>query len=295
MSKSLRTVWRQTVATLAFLLAGSVLAAERPATEGAVPGQWTMDFDAACQVAAAKKLPIFINFTGSDWCGWCKLMDTKVFSQAPWQAYAKERLLLVWIDFPQDKALVPEKFVARNQALAKQFGVEGYPAYILLDDDGKSLLGQLGADRDVTPGRFMAQVREVLSNRTVEVEKLLASMPAAAAQDYRSTAAQLQQARAEQQALEAAYTKKNAELDTQITAQAQRLKTLRLNTLLAKLPKEQAAAYTAKQERATKVTAELKAWLATRPERNEANREKFTAWSKELATLETEMAELLSP
>jgi len=198
MSTSLRTVWRQTAATLAFLLAGSVLAAERPATEGAVPGQWTMDFDAACQVAAAKKLPIFINFTGSDWCGWCKLMDSKVFSQAPWQAYAKDRLLLVWIDFPQDKALVPEKFVARNQALAKQFGVEGYPAYILLDDDGKSLLGQLGADREVTPGGFMAQVREVLSNRPVEVEKLLAGMPAAAAQDYRSTAAQLQQARAEQ-------------------------------------------------------------------------------------------------
>ena len=77
------------------------------ATSGAELGKWTMDFDAAKTLAAEKEVPILINFTGSDWCGWCKLMDREVFSKAEWQQYAAESLVLVWIDFPRDKALVP--------------------------------------------------------------------------------------------------------------------------------------------------------------------------------------------
>ena len=56
---------KKSIACLVSLLALSASAADKPATEGATPGQWTMDFEAARKVAVEKKLPILINFTGS--------------------------------------------------------------------------------------------------------------------------------------------------------------------------------------------------------------------------------------
>ena len=133
-----------------------------PATEGAAPGEWTMDLDAAKTLAAQKNLPIFLNFTGSDWCGWCIRMDRQVFSQKAWQDYAKEHFVLVWIDFPRDKSLVPPQFTARNQKLSQEFGVEGYPTYVLLDSDGQTRLGQAGASRDASPESFIESLESIV-------------------------------------------------------------------------------------------------------------------------------------
>ncbi len=65
--------------TLGVLFAGTISlsaqteeapAAEAIQTEGAKVGHWTMDFEAAKKIAAEKNLPLLLNFTGSDWCGW---------------------------------------------------------------------------------------------------------------------------------------------------------------------------------------------------------------------------------
>ena len=147
----------------AVLIASASLAlwAAAPAAKGAKAGEWTMDFEAAKALAKEKNLPILLNFTGSDWCGWCKLMDKQVFSKPEWETFARKDLVLVFIDFPRDKTLVPMHLVSRNEALSRQFGVEGYPTYILLAADGSTRLGQLGASRDATPGAFIADIRKL--------------------------------------------------------------------------------------------------------------------------------------
>lgn len=137
-------------------------AAEKVEIDGASVGVWTMDFDAAVKLAGEKKLPLILNFTGSDWCGWCKLMDKNVFAEEAWKTYAKENVLLVTLDFPQDKSVVPEKYVARNKALQEKFGVRGYPTYVVLDNDGDTKLGQLGAGRDKTPSSFIEEFKGVV-------------------------------------------------------------------------------------------------------------------------------------
>lgn len=136
--------------------------AYKAAISGAVPGEWTMDLDAAKALAAQTGLPLLLNFTGSDWCGWCRLMEKQVFSQAAWKTYAKEKFILVWLDFPQDKTLVPEAFVERNNRLLQEFEIGGFPTYILLDSDGQTRLGQAGASRDVNPERFIAALEDIL-------------------------------------------------------------------------------------------------------------------------------------
>ena len=90
------------------------LAKEDFDTEGAKVGHWTMDLDAAKKLGADKQLPILLNFTGSDWCYWCKLMEKNIFTKPEWKAYATNHLVMVLIDFPRDKSAVPEKYKERN-------------------------------------------------------------------------------------------------------------------------------------------------------------------------------------
>ena len=142
------------------LCLNSVMA--NPVAEGAEPGQWTQDYEAALKVAAEKNLPLMLNFTGSDWCGWCKIMDKNVFAEDEWSAYAKKNLMLVTLDFPRDKSIVPTKWVGRNNELKGKFGVRGYPTYIVLDKDGETKLGQLGASRTATPKSFIEKTDNVI-------------------------------------------------------------------------------------------------------------------------------------
>ena len=134
----------------------------KPALEGAEPGKWTQDYEAALKVASDKNLPLMLNFTGSDWCGWCKRMDKQVFAEDEWSAYAKTNLMLVTLDFPRDKSIVPAKWVERNNELKGKFGVRGYPTYIVLDKDGETKLGQLGASRSASPKSFIEKTVEVI-------------------------------------------------------------------------------------------------------------------------------------
>ncbi|NCA82860.1 MAG: thioredoxin family protein [Opitutae bacterium] len=174
---------------LAAMMAASGLAA--PATEGAQPGEWTMDFAAAKTLAAEKDLPLLLNFTGSDWCGWCKIMDRQVFSQEAWKAYAMEHFVLVWIDFPKDKRLVPAAFVEQNQRLSREFDVGGYPTYILLDPDGQTRLGQAGASREATPESFI----EELETLRLASDKSVAALKEKMTDDRKAELDQAQAAR----------------------------------------------------------------------------------------------------
>ena len=149
------------------LLAAALLAlpaaADEPAIalSGAEPGAWTQDYVAATNAAATDGKPVLLDFTGSDWCGWCMLMENKVFTTQEWEDWASSNIYLVTLDFPNDKSKVPEEYQTRNRELSDQYGVRGYPTYIVLDSKGEKL-GQLGASRDATPAKFIRQLCGVL-------------------------------------------------------------------------------------------------------------------------------------
>ena len=63
---------------------------------------------------------------------------------------------------------MPEAFRERNRALSEQYGVEGYPTYVILASDGETVLGQLGAEQDVTPAEYAGMVADVLFEQSVD-------------------------------------------------------------------------------------------------------------------------------
>lgn len=97
---------------------------------------WVTDFEKAKTLAAEMNLPIMADFSGSDWCSWCKKLDKEVFSQQVFLDWAKGHVIMLLVDFPENTQL-PADQVAANEALLKQFKVDGFPTVILLDSEGK--------------------------------------------------------------------------------------------------------------------------------------------------------------
>lgn len=120
---------RTSVAALlaAGLLAGSALAGG----EG-----WTHDFAGAQQSAETESKDMLLDFTGSDWCGWCIKLNEEVFSHDEFKEYAAENLILVELDYPR---AVPQsdEIKAQNAELKDKYQIRGYPTIFLTDAEGR--------------------------------------------------------------------------------------------------------------------------------------------------------------
>ena len=99
---------------------------------------WLTDATKAQTQAKAEKKLVMLDFTGSDWCGWCIKLHKEVFSQPEFIEYAAKNIVAVEVDFPNKKKLSEEQQKA-NEALSKKYGVRGYPTLIILDGDGKKV------------------------------------------------------------------------------------------------------------------------------------------------------------
>lgn len=112
-----------------------------PPSPGTVPGTdgtWIEDMDAAHALARTTARPIFLLFTGSDWCDFCRLMKLEVYSKPEWKDFASRRLVLVMLDFPKRHPQTAA-LKAQNKRLADLHHVEGYPTMVVLAPDGHEL------------------------------------------------------------------------------------------------------------------------------------------------------------
>lgn len=89
------------------------------------PG-WLVNVDEAFALSKKSGKPIMANFTGSDWCGWCKRLTASVFSQETFKQWAEKNVVLLELDFPRRKTL-PQNIQAQNANLQQAFQVSGYP------------------------------------------------------------------------------------------------------------------------------------------------------------------------
>lgn len=111
----------------AFIGAGSLFAGG----EG-----WTHDLPAAKATAAKDKKDLLLDFTGSDWCPPCKMLDEEVFSKDAFKNVVPNDFVLVQFDFPKQTPQAPELAEA-NKKIAEEYAIEGYPTVILADAAGR--------------------------------------------------------------------------------------------------------------------------------------------------------------
>ena len=104
---------------------------------------WLTNVPQAKQQAKDQNKLVFMDFTGSDWCGWCKKMDADTFSKPEFADYAQKNLVLVQLDYPQNKPQ-SEDLKNANAALAQKYNIEGYPTLIAMKPDGTVVWKQVG-------------------------------------------------------------------------------------------------------------------------------------------------------
>jgi thioredoxin-related protein len=124
--------------------------------------EWQTDYEQALATAKAARKFVLLDFTGSDWCGPCIQMKKVVFSKAAFLNYAKQKLVLVEVDYPRVKTL-SENIRKQNERLRHQYSIEksGFPTVILLNPDGK-ILGQLEGYSGERPADIIAWVEKLL-------------------------------------------------------------------------------------------------------------------------------------
>lgn len=105
---------------------------------------WLTDFTKAKAEAKMGKKIILAEFSGSDWCGPCILINKSVFSTAEFKKFAKEKLVLLLVDFPNNKKKQSADLQKSNIALAQKYKIKGFPTILLLDADGKVIAQTVG-------------------------------------------------------------------------------------------------------------------------------------------------------
>ena len=101
---------------------------------GGSDSKWLTNLDEALKEAKKSDKTVLVNFTGSDWCGWCIRLKKEVFSQDEFKDWADENVVLLEADFPRGKPTLGD---ARE--IKKRVGgdVRGYPTILFLDAEGK--------------------------------------------------------------------------------------------------------------------------------------------------------------
>jgi thioredoxin-related protein len=121
--------------------------------------KWETDFDLAKKRAKEENKSILVDFTGSDWCGWCIKLKKEVFDQPAFQEYAKKNLIMVELDFPR-KTPIDEKLKEQNKKLAEEYEIRGYPTILLLNSKGREV-ARTGY-QEGGPEKYIEHVKELL-------------------------------------------------------------------------------------------------------------------------------------
>jgi protein disulfide-isomerase len=139
--------WRVLLCCLAWLWVGAVDAAAEGEGTPVAARKWTLldkeiswmpNLAAAQELAAREERFVMLYFTGSDWCGWCRKLDSEVLKYDLFHSFAGDYLAAVKVDFPKSP-IIPEWQYRANMMLAEKYKVQGYPTLVFLDTDGREV------------------------------------------------------------------------------------------------------------------------------------------------------------
>lgn len=100
---------------------------------------WQTDFKDALKKSKKEKKPVLIYFTGSDWCGPCKILDKNLFHSKKFKDMADKDLILYEANNPQNKDLVEAERMQENYKLISKYKVKSYPTLVFVNHKGKMI------------------------------------------------------------------------------------------------------------------------------------------------------------
>jgi len=128
---------------------------------------WETNLQKATEVSIKTKKPLLLFFTGSDWCGWCIRLQKEVLKTPEFNAWAKDNVVLVELDFPRRSPQIPE-IQKQNMELQQIFQVQGYPTVWFANPsmkEGKINLDKLGSTGYVAggPSKWLEGAKQIVA------------------------------------------------------------------------------------------------------------------------------------
>ncbi len=103
---------------------------------------WQESLETAKSLAKTEKKPLFIFFTGSDWCGPCRMLVSDLFETEKFKEIADKEFVLYEADFPRNKGLVNALQKGDNFKLKLNYGINSFPTVLIINEKG-TLLGKI--------------------------------------------------------------------------------------------------------------------------------------------------------
>jgi thiol-disulfide isomerase/thioredoxin len=79
---------------------------------------------------------LLVDFTGSDWCGYCIRLRKEVFDTEEFKTEAVKQFILVEVDYPK-RTVLPDELKKQNIKLIRQYKVRAFPTILVMDADGE--------------------------------------------------------------------------------------------------------------------------------------------------------------
>ena len=105
---------------------------------------WSPTFKEALKKSKKEKKPVLIYFTGSDWCGPCKVLDKNLFHTEKFKSIADQDLILYEADNPRNKDLVAPEKLEVNDKLKRKYRIKSYPSLVFVDHRGREIATKKG-------------------------------------------------------------------------------------------------------------------------------------------------------
>jgi len=103
-----------------------------------IPALEWLEYGEALDKAVAEDKHIIIDFY-TDWCGWCKVMDRKTYTDPRVMKLLNESFVITKINAESNKRFRVGDGEMSGQELARQYRVQSFPMTWFLKPDGSAL------------------------------------------------------------------------------------------------------------------------------------------------------------
>tara|TARA_R110000765_G_scaffold153181_1_gene256055 strand:+ start:611 stop:1099 length:489 start_codon:yes stop_codon:yes gene_type:complete len=105
---------------------------------------WISTYKEALMKSKKEKKPVLIYFTGSDWCGPCKILDKDLFNTIRFKDLADKSLILLEVDIPRRLDIISPEKMFENMSIQEKYNVKSFPTLMIVNHRGKKLAEKKG-------------------------------------------------------------------------------------------------------------------------------------------------------